>query len=96
MKVTMELAPATLPNGFLFADRYEIQGEMGSGGFSRVYQARQVSTGQSVAIKLLYEREGSELSTGSEGRRGQGAAITIESTTSLAPGSYVPLGSAIA
>ena len=60
---------AQLPNGSLFEDRYEILGELGSGSFSRVYQARQVSTGQSVAIKLLSLREGSESSTGNETER---------------------------
>ena len=34
-------------------------------GFGRVYQARQISTGQSVALKLLSVREGSESSSGS-------------------------------
>ncbi len=54
----MESATVTLANGSLFEDRYEIQGELGSGSFSRVYRARQLSTGQSVAIKLLSAREG--------------------------------------
>ena len=54
----MKPASATLPNGSLFEDRYEIQGELGSGSFGRVYRARQRSTGQSVAIKLLSPREG--------------------------------------
>jgi serine/threonine protein kinase len=58
-----------LTNGSRFEDRYEILGELGSGSFSRVYQARQLSTGQSVAIKLLSVREGSESSTGSEAER---------------------------
>ena len=65
----MESATATLANGSLFEDRYEIQGELGSGSFSRVYRARQLSTGQSVAIKLLSLREGSESSTGNEAER---------------------------
>jgi len=60
---------ALLKNGTLFEDRYEIQGELGSGSFSRVYQARQLSTGQSVAIKLLSDREASESSTGNEAER---------------------------
>ncbi len=32
----MEPTPTTLANGCLFEDRYEIQGELGSGSFSRV------------------------------------------------------------
>ena len=65
----MELAAATLANGTRFEDRYEILGELGSGSFSRVYQAKQLSTGQSVAIKLLSDREASESSTGNEAER---------------------------
>ncbi len=65
----MERDAATPPNGFLFEDRYEIQGELGSGSFSRVYQARQISTGQSVALKLLSVRDGSESSSGNEAGR---------------------------
>jgi TOMM system kinase/cyclase fusion protein len=37
----------------LFAGRYEILSELGSGAGGAVYEARQVSTGQTVAIKLL-------------------------------------------
>ena len=69
MKEAMEPAATTLANGTRFEDRYEIQGELGSGSFSRVYQAKQLSTGQSVAIKLLSEREASESSAGNEAER---------------------------
>jgi TOMM system kinase/cyclase fusion protein len=65
----METAATTLANGARFEDRYEILGELGSGSFSRVYRAKQLSTGQSVAIKLLSEREASESSTGNEAER---------------------------
>ncbi len=65
----MESATATLANGSLFEERYEILKELGSGSFGRVYEARQLSTGQSVAIKLLSAREGSESSTGNEAER---------------------------
>ncbi len=65
----MEPTTELLPNGSRFEDRYEILGELGSGSFSRVYQARQLSTGQSVAIKLLSVREGSESSTSNEADR---------------------------
>jgi TOMM system kinase/cyclase fusion protein len=60
---------ATLENGSLFEDRYEILGELGSGSFGCVYQARQLSTGQSVAIKLLSLREELEESMGREAER---------------------------
>src|SRR5262245_52534567 len=67
--VSLEPATATLPKGSRFEDRYEIQGELGSGSFGRVYQARQLSTGQSVAIKVLSPRQGAEESTGREAER---------------------------
>ena len=65
----MESATATLSKGSRFADRYEVQGELGSGSFGRVYEARQLSTGQSVAIKLLSTREGAASSSGHEADR---------------------------
>ncbi len=39
--------------GSVFRERYEIQGALGEGGFGTVYKARQLATGQSVAIKVL-------------------------------------------
>jgi TOMM system kinase/cyclase fusion protein len=65
----MQPDAATLASGSRFEDRYEIQGELGSGSFGRVYRARQLSTGQSVAIKLLSPREGTDSSTGREAER---------------------------
>ena len=55
---TVERYAPTLPKGFRFEDRYEILGELGSGSFGHVCRAHQLSTGQSVAIKLLSPREG--------------------------------------
>jgi serine/threonine protein kinase len=65
----LERTSDLLPNGSRFEDRYEILGELGSGSFSRVYQARQLATGKSVALKLLHAREGSESSTSNEAER---------------------------
>jgi adenylate cyclase len=65
----MEPDAATLPNGLRFEDRYEILGELGAGSSGHVYHARQLSTGQSVAIKLLSSREGTEESTRREAER---------------------------
>ena len=67
--VTVERDAATLPNGSLFEDRYEILDELGSGSSGCVYRARQLSTGQSVAIKLLSPREGTESPTDREVER---------------------------
>ncbi|WP_437968688.1 TOMM system kinase/cyclase fusion protein [Sorangium sp. So ce260] len=36
-----------------FAGRYEIVSELGAGGFGRVYKARQLTTGQAVALKIM-------------------------------------------
>ena len=68
-EAVMEPATTPLANGTRFEDRYEIQGELGSGSFGRVYQARQLSTGQSVAIKVLSPRQGTEQSSGREVER---------------------------
>src|SRR5262245_36175546 len=51
-------APGTLPPGPRFQDRIAILAEVGAGSFGRVYRARQLSTGQDVAIKLLRVFEG--------------------------------------
>ena len=39
--------------GDILNDRYELLSELGQGGFSRVYKARQLTTHQHVAIKLI-------------------------------------------
>ncbi|NNC09037.1 TOMM system kinase/cyclase fusion protein [Corallococcus exiguus] len=41
-----------------FQGRYELLSELGEGGFGRVYKARQVTTGQNVAVKLLRLTDG--------------------------------------
>src|SRR5262245_16757739 len=67
--IGLEPATATVATGSRFEERYEILGELGSGSFGRVYQARQLSTGQSVAIKLLAPREGRDESSTREAGR---------------------------
>jgi TOMM system kinase/cyclase fusion protein len=49
-------APLLSP-GTRFENRYEILSLLGQGGFGVVYQARQLTTGQVVAIKLMREVE---------------------------------------
>jgi len=39
--------------GAILKGRYEILSALGQGGFGKVYQARQLATGQSVAVKVL-------------------------------------------
>jgi serine/threonine protein kinase len=45
------------PPGTLFQDRYELLSSLGQGGFGLVYKARQLSTGQLVAIKVMRQPE---------------------------------------
>jgi TOMM system kinase/cyclase fusion protein len=44
--------------GAVFRGRYELLNQLGEGGFGTVYKARQVATGQAVAIKVLRLQEG--------------------------------------
>jgi serine/threonine protein kinase len=47
----------TLEHRARFRDRYVIADELGVGNFGRVYRARQLSTGQDVALKILRVRD---------------------------------------
>jgi TOMM system kinase/cyclase fusion protein len=55
----------TLTPGTLFQGGYEILAPLGSGAFGWVHRARQLSTGQDVAIKILRTRPG-DLAAGRE------------------------------
>ena len=44
-----------LKNGTYIADRYEVVGQIGTGGMSDVYKAKDHTLGRSVAIKVLKE-----------------------------------------
>src|SRR5215475_7858191 len=50
---------AALSSGAVFQGGYEILSELGSGSSGVVYRARQLSSGQEVAIKMLRLRRGS-------------------------------------
>ncbi len=47
---------ASLASGTVFEDRYEIVSALDSGGFGEVYRARQRTTGQVVALKVIHSR----------------------------------------
>ncbi|MBK9143064.1 MAG: serine/threonine protein kinase [Candidatus Melainabacteria bacterium] len=54
--------PQPQPSGYSFNDRYEVIEEVGCGGMSRVYRARDRKTDKEVAVKVLHPhlmREGS-------------------------------------
>ena len=51
-------SPDSIPPGTRFQERYEVLNEIGLGSFGRVYRAKQLSTGQDVALKILRIREG--------------------------------------
>ena len=52
-ELTISLSAAGLIEGQILADRYEVQGELGRGGMSRVYQARDSVLDDIVAIKTV-------------------------------------------
>src|SRR5262245_10318010 len=58
--------------GSIVQGGYEILAELGTGSFGRVYKARQISTGQAVAVKILrYWKEESSGETGNQLERFQ-------------------------
>src|SRR5262245_18978507 len=52
-RLAQAVTDPTLSIASTFQGCYEILGELGSGSFGRVYKARQLSTSQDVAIKIL-------------------------------------------
>ncbi|MEM1149191.1 MAG: protein kinase [Pseudomonadota bacterium] len=52
----VDLSDVKLEPGTIFADRFEIQEQIGEGGMGVVYHAKDTLTGKSVALKLLTSR----------------------------------------
>lgn len=67
----------TLANQILDS-RYEIQRKLGEGGMSFVYQAKDMHTGESVAIKVLSPRLGKDQSSVERLRREAGLAMRLD------------------
>ena len=42
--------------GTIFEGRYEIESVLGEGGFGVVFKAKQIATGQSVALKVMHPK----------------------------------------
>ena len=60
---------SALPAGSVFEGAYEIVDRIGGGSFSTVYRARQLSTGQEVAIKVLRSMRDASGDDGGSGTR---------------------------
>jgi len=67
----------SLSNQILDA-RYEVVNKLGEGGMSYVYEARELSSGQSVAIKVLSPKLGADASSVERLRREAGLAMRLD------------------
>ena len=67
----------SLSNKILDA-RYEVINKLGEGGMSYVYEARELSSGQSVAIKVLSPKLGADNSSVERLRREAGLAMRLD------------------
>jgi Serine/threonine protein kinase len=59
IRPTVEVERSNVPKaeseGFAFKDRYKVTEEIGSGGMSRVYKAKDLKIGETVAVKVLHQ-----------------------------------------
>ena len=65
-------------SGQVLDDRYQVQKKLGEGGMSFVYLAREVSSGNDVAIKVLSPRLATEKSSVERLRREAGLAMRLD------------------
>ena len=68
---------STLTNSVL-DDRYQVGKKLGEGGMSYVYQAREVATGQTIAIKVLSPKLSGDHSSVERLRREAGLAMRLD------------------
>src|SRR5213083_2073766 len=68
---------SSLSNQLLDA-RYQVQKKLGEGGMSYVYLAKEISTGQEVAIKVLSPKLASDKSSVERLRREAGLAMRLD------------------
>src|SRR5690349_21496261 len=45
----------------VIAERFDVEGVAGAGGMARVFVARDRATGEKVAVKLLFDQQGSNV-----------------------------------
>ena len=64
--------------GQILDSRYQVQAKLGEGGMSYVYLAREVSTGQDVAIKVLSPKLATDKSSVERLRREAGLAMRLD------------------
>jgi len=65
-------------SGQILDSRYQVQKKLGEGGMSYVYLAREVSTGQDVAIKVLSPKLATDRSSVERLRREAGLAMRLD------------------
>lgn len=65
-------------SGQLLDQRYEVQRKLGEGGMSYVYLAREVATGEAVAIKVLSPKLATDKNSVQRLRREAGLAMRLE------------------
>ncbi|HWP38336.1 MAG TPA: protein kinase [Gemmatimonadales bacterium] len=72
------LDPAATLSSQVLDTRYSIVRKLGEGGMSYVYEAREINSGQSVAIKVLSPKLGRDSSSVERLRREAGLAMRLE------------------
>src|ERR1041385_3190321 len=77
-KPKLGLERASTLSGQVLDSRYQVQKKLGEGGMSYVYLAREVATGQDVAIKVLSPKLATDRSSVERLRREAGLAMRLD------------------